>query len=122
MRMILPAYEPPSDRRASVAVGLAPVFVLVVFALIVTRLIHFDTGLAILLACTVWVVYEMHGYQRTLDAYNQDYVQANLAWRSPATLEAMADAQGAQPETSAFVRRFIDDGRTPQPDRPRLGT
>lgn len=118
---MLPIYDPPSDRRASVAVGLAPIFVLVVFTLIVTRLIAFDTGLAIFLACTVWVVYEMHDYQRAIDAYNLQYVQNNLIWRSSVALEAMADAQDTlQPETSEFVRRFVGAGRALLPDQPRL--
>jgi len=106
-KMILPAYEPPSDRRASLAVGLAPVFVLVVFSLIVSGLIAFDTGVAIFLACTVWVVYEMHDYQRALDEYNQQYVHSNLAWRTADMLEAMAGAADTEPQTSGFVRRFI---------------
>ena len=79
--MILPAYEPPSDRRASVAVGLAPVFVDVVFLLIVAGLIAFDIGVAIFLASMAWVVWEMLDYQRALDAYNQQYVQGQATWR-----------------------------------------
>src|SRR5262245_64244806 len=78
--MILPAAEPPSDRRASVAVGLAPIFVAVVFTLIVSGLIAFDTGVAIFLACTAWVVYEMVGYQRAVDAYHQQWMQHGAAW------------------------------------------
>src|SRR4051794_24656122 len=120
LTMILPSYEPPSDRRASVAVGLAPVFVLVVFALIVSGLIAFDTGFAIFLACTVWVIYEMHDYQRAIDDYNLQYVESHLAWRSSEALEAMAEAQEVEAETSEFVRRFIGAGRTLQPDQPRL--
>jgi hypothetical protein len=118
--MILPPYDPPSDRRASVAVGLAPVFVLVVFVLIVAGQIPFDTGFAIFLACTVWVIYEMHDYQRALDDYNLNYVQSHLAWRSSEALEAMADAQDVQPETSAFVHGFVAGGRALLPDQPPL--
>jgi ABC-type protease/lipase transport system fused ATPase/permease subunit len=119
-KMILPAYEPPSDRRASLAVGLAPVFVLVVFSLIVSGLIAFDTGVAIFLACTVWVVYEMHDYQRALDDYNQQYVHSHLAWRTADMLEAMAGATDTEPQTSGFVRRFIG-GTEPSllPDQPQ---
>jgi hypothetical protein len=101
--MILPAYEPPSDRRASLAVGLAPVFVLVVFSLIVSGLIAFDTGVAIFLACTVWVVYEMLDYQRAVDADHQQCVQGHPAWRSS---EALTLAQ--------------DGGRTLLPEQSRL--
>jgi hypothetical protein len=86
--MILPAPEAPSDRRANIAVGLAPVFVVVVFTLIVTGLIAFDTGMAIFLACTAWVVYEMLGYQRAVDAYEESWLPAEQSWpdfESPGT-------------------------------------
>jgi hypothetical protein len=86
--MILPAQEPPSDRRASLAVGLAPIFVAVVFALIASGLIAFDTGVAIFLACTAWVVYEMLDYQRAVDAYEQQWVQAPAQWPTHEALEA----------------------------------
>ncbi|HET7528302.1 MAG TPA: hypothetical protein VFK10_20355, partial [Burkholderiaceae bacterium] len=92
--MILPAYEPPSDRRASVAVGLAPVFVAVVFLLIVSGLIAFDTGVAIFLACTAWVVWEMLDYQRALDAYHQQYVQGHGAGRTAAAPDSPTIAAG----------------------------
>jgi hypothetical protein len=115
--MILPAYEPPSDRRASVAVGLAPIFVAVVFTLIVYRLIAFDTGVAIFLACTVWVVYEMLDYQRAVDAYHQQCVQGHSAWRGCEALDA--PAQDARPEGGEFVRSFIDAGRTLRPEQSR---
>jgi hypothetical protein len=72
----LDAPEPPSDRRASMAVGLAPVFVVVVFSLVVSRLIAFDAGVAIFLACTAWVVWEMLDYQRAVDAYHQRCIDA----------------------------------------------
>ncbi len=99
--MILPAYEPPSDRRASLAVGLAPVFVLVVFSLIVSGLIAFDTGVAIFLACTVWVVYEMLDYQRAVDAYHQQCVQGQSAWRGSEALTLAQDgARTLLPEQS----------------------
>jgi hypothetical protein len=117
--MILPAHEPPSDLRASMAVGLAPVFVLVVFSLIVSGLIAFDTGVAIFLACTVWVVYEMLDYQRAVDAYHQQCVQGHPAWRSEA-LTALALAQDTDTESGAFVRSFIDAGRSLRPQQSRL--
>jgi len=78
--MILPVAEPPSHRRASVAVALAPLFVAVVFLLIVAGMIAFDTGVAIFLACIAWVIYEMLDYQRAVDAYHQQCVQASAAW------------------------------------------
>ena len=116
--MILPAYEPPSDRRASVAVGLAPVFVVVVFTLIVSGLIAFDTGVAIFLACTVWGVYEMLDFQRAVDAYHQQCVQGHPAWRGAETLDALAP--DARPEDGEFVRSFIGAGRTLRPEQSQL--
>jgi hypothetical protein len=116
--MILPAYEPPSDRRASVAVALAPVFVLVVFSLIVSGMIAFDTGVAIFLACTVWVVYEMLDYQRAVDAYHQQCMQGDPAWRSAEALDA--PAQDAKPESDDFVRGIIGAGPALQPEQSRL--
>lgn len=116
--MILPAYEPPSDRRASVAVALAPVFVAVVFSLIVSGLIAFDSGVAIFLACTVWVVYEMLDYQRAVDAYHQQCVQGHEAWRGSEALDALA--QEANPEGGGYLRSFIDAGRTLHPETSRL--
>jgi hypothetical protein len=80
--VILPAAEAPSDRRANVAAALVPIFVAVVFVLIVSGMIAFDTGVAIFLACTAWVVYEMLDYQRALDAYHQQCVQADPLWRA----------------------------------------
>ncbi|HEY6513307.1 MAG TPA: hypothetical protein VI032_15085 [Burkholderiaceae bacterium] len=115
--MILPAAEPPSDRRASVAVGLAPIFVAVVFTLIASRLIAFDTGVAIFLACTVWVVYEMLDYQRAIDAYQQQCLQGNPAWRGAAALDALA--HDARADDGEFVRSFIGAG-TLQPEPSRL--
>jgi hypothetical protein len=113
--MILPAYDPPSDRRASVAVGLAPIFVAVVFTLIASGMIAFDTGVAIFLACTVWVVYEMLDYQRAVDAYHQQCVRGAPAWRG-----ADASAQGAGADGSDFVRSLVDTGRGLLPDHSRL--
>jgi len=101
--MILPASDPPSDRRASMAVGLAPIFVAVVFTLIVSGLIAFDTGVAIFLACTVWVVYEMMDYQRAVDAYHQQSLQAHPGW-----LDADPDAQ---PQPDAGPARMLISAR-----------
>ncbi len=55
-------------QRASVAVGLAPLLVLLAFTAVVGGLIEPDTGVAIFAACTAWVVYEMYRYQDRLDA------------------------------------------------------
>ena len=113
--MILPAYEPPSDRRAGVAVALAPIFVVVVFTLIVSGLIAFDTGVAIFLACTVWVVYEMLDYQRAVDAYHQQCVQGDPAWRGAEALAQLSATDG-----SDFVRSLVDASRTLLPEQSRL--
>ena len=55
-------------QRASIAVGLAPLLVLLAFTAVVSGLIEPDTGVAIFAACTAWVVYEMYRYQDRLDS------------------------------------------------------
>jgi hypothetical protein len=107
----LPDYRAPCARRASVAAGLSPLLVLLGFTLIVVRLIDPDTGFAAFLACTVWVAYEMHAYQRAIDDYNATYVRAHLAWRSSDSLQAMIEADDADPATREFVQRFLRAGR-----------
>ena len=97
---IPPATDAPSDRRANVAVGLAPVFVAVVFALIVSGMIAFDTGMAIFLACTAWVAYEMLVYQRAVDAYQQQWLQADPAGLDDETPDA-SDARPVRTLVSA---------------------
>ena len=109
--MKLPDYCPPDARRANLAVGLSPIIVLVVFTLIVTQLIEVDTGLAIMGACTVWVVYEMHDYQRAIDEYNEEYVESHLLPRSSATLQSMVSTDPVHAPTRHFVLRFLDAGR-----------
>ena len=117
--MILPAHEPPSDKRASLAVGLAPIFVVVVFSLIVSGLIAFDSGVAIFLACTVWVVYEMLDYQRAVDAYQQQSVQAHPQWPGSEALDASAPTFDANPDSGA-VRTLISARGTLQFEHSRL--
>lgn len=109
--MKLPDYSPPEALRANIAVGASPLIVLVAFTLIVTRLIDVDTGLAIMGACTVWVVYEMHDYQRAIDRYNEDYVESHLAYRSSATLQTMVSTDPVHAPTRNFVMRFLAAGR-----------
>lgn len=118
--MLLPDYQPPSDQRASLAVGLAPLFVLIAFAAIVTRVIDPDTGFAIFVACTLWVVYEMHAYQTTIDRYNQEYVETHLAWRAPATLETIAGDELRPEPTRQFVHRYLASGGEPLRDQPMI--
>jgi hypothetical protein len=109
--MTLPDYAPPCDQRASVAAGLSPLFVLLAFTLLVSRAIEPDTGFAVFLACTVWVCYEMHDYQRRIDAFNAEYVERHLVWRSSATLEALVAEPNAHAPTREFVQRFLAAGR-----------
>jgi hypothetical protein len=101
-------YTPPSARRASIAVGLAPIIVLLAFTAIVAGLIEVDTGFATFAACTVWVVFEMHQYQAAIDSYNEAYVDSHLAWRSPDALRELASAPGLAAPTQDFVSRFVD--------------
>jgi hypothetical protein len=118
--MNLPAYQPPDPSRAGVAAGLAPLLVLLGFVAVVLRWMDPDTGLAALLACALWVAYEMHEYQRGIDRYNADYVRCHLAWRSAATLESMAHAGQLPEPTRCFVRQYLASGCEWQRDRPQL--
>ena len=105
--MRLPDYSPPNEKRAALAVALAPLCVLVVFTLIVLQVIDPDTGIAAFVACTVWVVYEMSVYQRTLDRYNGEYASRHLQWRSQESLVAITVEDHLAPTTRDFVRRYI---------------
>lgn len=116
----LPDYEPPQQRRAALAAGLAPLIVLLVFTGIVMRWLAVDTGLAVLLACTLWVAHEMHGFQRAVDAYNADYVTRHLRWRRDDSIAELIDSPATGEPARAFARRFLDgervllaDGRLP---------
>ena len=111
MRNLLPEYSPPNHQRASLAVGLAPLLVLLTFTAVVTRLMDVSTAMAVFAACTVWVVYEMHVYQACVDGYNADYVARHLAWRSTDTLLALARAPGTPEPTAVFVGRFVASER-----------
>lgn len=111
MRNLLPDYCPPNHQRASLAVGLAPLLVLLTFTAVVIRLMDVSTAMAVFAACTVWVVYEMHAYQAGVDGYNADYVARHLAWRSSDTLLALAQAPGTPEPTAAFVGRFVASER-----------
>jgi hypothetical protein len=116
--MDLPPYQPPCDRHASVAVGLAPLFLLATFAALVIRWMDFDTAVAIALACTVWVGYEMTMYQRRLDTYNRHYVDRYLRWRSSEALLRWAGQSGTSEPTRDFIHRFVANGRELQLDGP----
>jgi hypothetical protein len=111
MKQTLPDYDPPNTQRADLAMALAPMFVLLGFVLIVTRLIDPDTGLAGFFACTVWVVHEMSAYQKSIDGYNARYAASHLSWRSVDSLEALAQAEDTSPATRDFLRRFVNAGQ-----------
>ena len=116
----LPDYAPPQQRSTALAVGLAPLIVLLVFTGIVMQWVAVDTGLAVLLACTLWVAHEMHGFQRAVDAYNADYVSRHLQWRRDETIAELIDSPTTGEPARVFARRFLDgervllaDGRLP---------
>lgn len=108
---LLPDYLPPNAQRASLAVGVAPLAVLVTFTLLVSRVIEADTAFAAFGACTIWVVHEMNAFQRRLDSYNRSYIDAHLSWRTSEALLAMVDAPQAHPPTRDFVRGFVQADR-----------
>jgi hypothetical protein len=118
--MDLPDYQPPDDSRAGVAAGLAPLLVLWGFVAVVMRWMDPDTGLVALLACALWVAYEMHHYQRGIDRYNADYVRRHLAWRSTDTLEGLAHGGRLPEPTRAFVHQYLASGCEWQRDRPQI--
>lgn len=118
--MKLPEYSPPPATTAIVAVALSPILVLLTFVSVVWQVIETDTALAVVVACTVWVIAEMHRYQRDLDDYNADYVAVHLSWRSSATLTVLAAQDHTSTETRDFVLAYVHGGRTLQPDTPSL--
>ena len=107
MSALLPEYEPPHARRAGMAVGAAPLVVLVAFTAIVARWIDPVTGLAWLLGSVLWVVYEMSVFQSTLDAYNRRYCERHLDWRSSDALLALVRTPEVGRPTREFVERFV---------------
>lgn len=116
----LPRYQPPSDQRASAAAALAPLLVLFGFASIVTKVIEPSTGLALFLACAIWVAHELHQYQRSIDNYNHDYVQRHLERLSSEALVALVEVQPCDEPTREFVLRFLGAGRKAWRDGPTL--
>jgi hypothetical protein len=112
----LPPYRPPNQQRAGLAAGLAPILVLLAFTVVVMRWMDPETGLAVFAACTVWVVHEMHSFQRSTDRYNAEFVQRHLAWRSCETLRLLAAEPATCERTRQFVSRFLDAKRQLLPD------
>jgi hypothetical protein len=72
--------EAPSDRRASLALRLAPLLTVVAFVAVGADLLLFDAAVAISLAAAVWAVYELHDHQRALDEYQLQAVQDPTLW------------------------------------------
>ncbi len=63
--------EAAQAQRASIAVGVAPLLVLLAFTAVIGGLIDPDIGVAVFVACTAWVVYEMYRYQDRLDSSDE---------------------------------------------------
>jgi hypothetical protein len=118
--MKLPEYSPPHAMSACVAVATSPLLVLMGFVLVVWQVIDTDTALALVVACTVWVLAEMHGYQRHIDLYNADYVACHLSWRSSATLKVLAAQAEVSIQTRDFVLAYVHSGRDLRPDSPHM--
>jgi hypothetical protein len=89
------------------AAAVAPLLVLLTFTLIVIGAIQADTGFAAFASSTVWVVYEMHDFQKHIDVYNQGYVDAHLVWRPSASLHESIAHPTLHPATREFVSRFL---------------
>lgn len=113
--MDLPRYEPPCDRHAAVAAGVAPLIVLVGFTAVVSRWMAPDTAAAIGLACIAWVVYELTAFQRRLEDYNRDWTRRHLRGRSPQSLRAWADADETPPATRDFLRVHLAEVHAGEP-------
>lgn len=93
--MVATPAHAPSDRRASLALRLAPVLTIAAFALVGADLLLFDAAVAIALAGAVWAVYELHDYQRALDDHQLKAAQA----QQPLWAQAEApDAPGQMPD------------------------
>ncbi len=77
---MVPTTEAPSDRRASLALRLAPLLTVLAFVAVGADLLLFDAAVAISLAAAVWAVYELHDHQRALDEYQLRAVQDPTLW------------------------------------------
>lgn len=108
---LLPHYAPPDARPAALAAGIAPLVVLVVFTLVVLRWLEPSAGFAVLGSVTLWLAWEMHLFQRRIDAYNRRYAEQHLVWRSSEALLALVAGDDAHPPTQRFVRGFVAAGR-----------
>jgi hypothetical protein len=91
-RMVTPVLDAPSDRRANLALRLAPLLMVAVFGLVGADLLLFDTAVAIALAAAVWVVYELHAHQRAVDEHQLRLMQDQRVWPEFDPDEAVARA------------------------------
>ncbi len=108
MKLTVPEYAPPHARGAALAVGLAPILVLLAFTLVVGGLIEVDIGFAVFAACTAWIVVEMHQYQKSIDDYDDDYVGCYLAGRSPAAPLDWSETESTPTPTRDFVASLLE--------------
>ena len=72
--------DAPSDRRANLALRLAPLLMVAAFGGVGADLLLFEAAVAISLAAAVWVVYELHDHQRALDEHQLQAVQDPTLW------------------------------------------
>jgi len=91
-RMAFAPTDAPSDRRASLALRLAPVLMVAVFGLVGADVLLFDTAVAIALVAAMWVVYELHAHQRALDDHQLQLMQDQRVWPEFDPDEAVARA------------------------------
>ena len=108
----LPQYEPPDAGAASLAAGAAPLVVLAVFVTLVLQLATLPAAAAVLCTTGLWLVHELHQHQRAVDQYNLAYVQRHLAWRSYASLQALARAPHVPEATRHFVLGYLANERS----------
>jgi len=78
--MAAPHAATPSDRRAMLALRLAPALMIALFALVGADLVLFDTAVAVSLAAAMWVVYELHAHQRALDDHMLQTMHDQRVW------------------------------------------
>lgn len=105
--MHLPEYQPPEDRAAGTAAGVAPLLVLLAFTGVVLQWLTLPAAAAAMATTALWLATEMHRYQRAVDRYNLDYVHHHLAWRNRHTLAELAQAPQLAPATRDFVRSYL---------------
>ena len=93
LRMFPTHNEPPSDRRARVAMGVTPMLLLAAFGAVGAEWLDLEVAVAAALACAVWVVYELHHCQRAIDEYNLQALQEHGAWRGLDAADPQVDSR-----------------------------